>query len=285
MADEASLPMDKLDDAPLPSDKQEQERQQERARDESGRFAPKQPEGEDHGQPRGKPDEAHARRREAQERDEARRRAEDAEARYNALQKRLDDMAALAKGETPEDQKPDPLAKIVEKVEGIDKRLSENDQRTQEEQAWNQVRSYADQDEARFVQEHPDFPNALQHYITSRIGEMQALGLAENEIGGALQQEAATLLVTCAQQNRSPAQAMYEMAKARGYSGTLTGSAGARPAPAPAGGRSFGTAHGAAATGGITLDQIGRMSEEDYTAFRSTPEGRRTIERLMAAGG
>ncbi|MFA6031821.1 MAG: hypothetical protein WC889_02840 [Myxococcota bacterium] len=279
MDTEEKLPMDNVEEgAPPPQqDNAEQQAQEQRTRDEAGRFAPK-------GDARGKPDETAARRREAQERDDARRDAADARAAHAALQKRFDDMAALAKGEEPKDENPDPLKPILEKIEGIDKRLTSRDQEAQAETAWNNVRSFADQDEQRFVQTQPDFPNAVQHYITSRIGEMHALGIDQAQAENVLQQEAQTLLVQCAQANRSPAEAIYAMAKARGYSG----SPGAAPAPQQqyqtpqpnAGGRSFGTGAGPA-SGGVTAAQIAGMGEADYMAFRNTPEGKRAIQRAM----
>jgi len=282
MADDLALPMDKVDEAPPPQQETEQQ-QQDRARDEAGRFAKTDAE-QQQPQPRGKPDEAAARRREAQERDEARREAADVKAKYDALQKRLDDMASLARGETPEDEKPDPIAKLTEKVEGIGQQLTARQEQERDAAAMQQVRAFADQDEARFTEKTPDFPNAVQHYIGSRIGEMQALGLPDEQIAGVLQQEASTLLIQCAQHNRSPSEAIYAMAKARGYSGggMMLQQSQARP-QANAGGRSFGTGGGAAATGGMTAAQIAALPEEDYMAFRATPEGRRAIARAQGA--
>ena len=284
---EDKLPMDAMDDvsAPPPTNdppaQETNEQREQRERDERGRFASR---GDGEG-PKGQPNDEIARRRYAQERDEARRRAEEADAKYNALQKRLDDMAALVKGEDPNAPKeqPDPLKPITEQLSKLTERFETQDQQREQEQQWNQVLTYADQDEARFRAQAPDFDNATQHYIKSRLSEMQALGVDQAQAEAILTQEAQQLLFQCAQQGRSPAEALYTMAKARGYTpGAVT--IENRPAPQPQnfGGRSLGTGNGPAG-GALTAAQIAAMSDDDYMAFRSTPEGRRAIQRAMGA--
>jgi len=278
MSDEI-LPMDQVQvDAPAES----QEQKDQRERDERGRFASKQdhPEGEG---PRGKPDQDVAIRRYAQERDEARKAAEEAKAAHLALQKRLDDMSAIAGGKDPNEQEaPDPLKPLVEKVEAIDKRLQTADEQRQAEVFEAQVRQFADMDEQRFRQQQPDFPNAVQHYIQSRINELQAFGIEGAQAEQILVAEAQQLLRESALNNRSPAESIYRMAQARGYNGSNV-------VPMPQtqnrqtgtpGGRSFGNGAGAA-PGAVTAQQLAAMSEEDYNTFRQTPEGRAAIKRAM----
>ena len=273
------LPMDQVQaDAPVES----QEQKDQRERDEHGRFAPKQPQPEGEG-PRGKPDQDVAIRRYAQERDEARKAADEAKAAHAALQKRLDDMSAIASGKDPnETEAPDPLKPLVEKVEAIDKRLQTADEQRQAEAFEQQVRQFADMDEQRFRQRQPDFPNAVQHYIQSRINELQAFGIEGAQAEQILVGEAQQLLRESALNNRSPAESIYRMAQARGYSGSNV-----VPIPQPQnrqagtpGGRSFGNGAGAA-PGAVTAQQLAAMSEDDYNAFRQTPEGRAAIKRAM----
>jgi len=278
MSDEI-LPMDQVQvDAPAES----QEQKDQRERDEHGRFAPKQPQPEGEG-PRGKPDQDVAIRRYAQERDEARKAADEAKAAHQALQKRLDDMSAIASGKDPNEQQvPDPLKPLVEKVEAIDKRLQTADEQRQAEAFEQQVRQFADMDEQRFRQQQPDFPNAVQHYIQSRINELQAFGIEGAQAEQILVGEAQQLLRESALNNRSPAESLYRMAQARGYNGSNV-----VPIPQPQnrqagtpGGRSFGNGAGAA-PGAVTAQQLAAMSEDDYNAFRQTPEGRAAIKRAM----
>jgi hypothetical protein len=282
---EEQLPMNDIErpvDAP-PADQggQQPTEQQQRERDESGRFAPRQ-----NDQPRGQPNAEAARRREAQERDEARAERDRYKADHEALKKRLDDMGSLLKGEQQE-AAPDPIAELAKKVDGIAETFQQRQEREQAEQAWTQVRTYADQDEARFTAQQPDFPQATEHYIMSRLHEMKALGIEQQDAAAILQQEAQQLLHQCAQAGRSPAEMLYGMAQARGYQ------AGAASAPqqspmrnvtpqAPAGGRSFGTGAGPGSAA-LTAQQIANMPDDDYNAFRSTPEGRRAIKRAMGA--
>ena len=248
------------------------------------RFAAPQPRAE----PRGRPNSEHQLARLQKERDEAK-------AAHAALQRRLDDMSAIA-GEDPaawpEDLRAmaaaeqgggDPLRPLAEKVDAIDRRLEAVNAQRQAEAIDRQVREIADADEARFRQQQPDFPRAVQHYILSRLHEMNALGLSTDQAEEAITIEAQQLLYQCAQTNRSAAEAIYSMARARGYgsAGAGAGGGGAQAHTArPAGGRSFG--HGAgAAPGAITPQQLAQMSDEDYAAFRATPEGRAAIRRAM----
>jgi hypothetical protein len=282
MTDDTDLkmPMDGMDDAPqtAPANDTTPDTapQNDRARDEAGRFAPK-PEG-----PRGEPNDEIARRRYAQERDQARNEAAEIKQLYEALEKRLADMAAIVKGDDPEAKPADPLAPINEQLTKITQRFETEDQQRQAEETHRQVLAYSDQDEARFRQTNPDFPQAAQHYIHSRLTEMQALGYGQTQAESALAEEAKALLYQCAQANRSPAEALYAMAKARGF----TSGASPVPAPTPApanqnfGGRTMGTGNGPAG-GAMTAQQIAALSEEDYMAFRATPEGQRAIRRAM----
>jgi len=282
MTEDTKMPMDAMEDISPPANiEQDQQKADDRTRDEQGRFVPKQNEGDG---PRGKPDQDVAIRRYAQERDEARKAAEEAKAAHEALQKRLDDMSAIASGKDPNDTaQPDPLKPLVEKIEAIDKRLQTNDEQRQAEAFESQVRQYADMDEQRFRQQQPDFPNAVQHYITSRINELQAFGIPPEQAEQALMAEAQQLLRESALNNRSPAESIYKMAVARGYSpGNVVPfqpQQQQRQNGTP-GGRSFGNGAGAA-PGAVTAQQLASMSEEDYNAFRQTPEGRAAIKRAM----
>jgi hypothetical protein len=278
MADDLeTMPMDVMDEAPAVE--QPQEQQPERPRDEGGRFAPKQ--GDD-APARGKPDPEAAARRERAERDEARREAAEAKENYAKLQKRLDDMAAFAKGEEPADDKPaDPLKPLLEKVEAIDQRLTQADQTREIEEAWVQVRSYADEHERQFAAQHPDFSQAIQYLIQSLSQEALINGVAEEEVGPALQAWAEQRLVASYQRKLNPAQMLYQQAQSRGYqASSQPGNVVQMQQPRNVGGRSLGNS-GSPAGGGITAQQIASMSEEDYFAFRNTPEGRRAIKRAM----
>lgn len=280
MSEEPKLAMDAMEETAPPVQEQAPEQpspdaqtQSDRPRDEGGRFAPKQ-----EGQPRGKPDAEARDRRLAQERDEARAEAE-------RLRKRFEDVTSLI-SEKPQEQTaeiPAELKPLLQKIEGIDQRLSARDQQEQDAQAWNQVRTIADQDEARFREQQPDFPNAVQHYIQSRINEMSAFGLSQDQAEAQLAQEAQALLVQCTQQGRSPAATMYAMAQARGYQTGAMPQVQPQGGPQPqrpAGGRSLGTGGGPAG-GGVTAAQIAAMTDDEYNQFRSTPEGRAAIKRAM----
>jgi len=283
---EETLPMDAIEQNAPAADPDPDLAPAPHQPDAEDRFASPQPRAE----PRGRPNSEHQLARLQKERDEAK-------AAHAALQRRLDDMSAIA-GEDPaawpEDLRAmaaaeqgggDPLRPLAEKIDAIDRRLEAVNAQRQAEAIDRQVRVIADADEARFRQQQPDFPRAVQHYILSRLHEMNALGLSTDQAEEAITIEAQQLLYQCAQTNRSAAEAIYSMARARGYGSAGAGAGGAgggaQPQYArPAGGRSFG--HGAgAAPGAITPQQLAAMSDEDYNAFRATPEGRAAIRRAM----
>src|SRR6187402_2264745 len=277
MADE-KLPMNDIDqplDAPVVDDQQNdtQEQREQRDRDEQGRFAPR-------GEPRGKPDSEAARRREAQERDHWKSVAETEKAEREKLNKRFEDMSSLIKGEDPNAPKQDdPLQALNGKVDTIAQSIQSEQERRQQEEAWNQVRAFADADEAEFRQKQPDFPHAVEHYIKSRLSEMQAQGHGQAEAEEILKEEARLLLNHCTIQRRSPSQVIFGMAQARGYqSGMLPSPVPQNGSGRPAGGRSFGTGSGPAG-GGLTAQQIASMDDADYFALRNTPEGKLAIKR------
>lgn len=273
------MPMDLMEEAaPLaPAQEEAPPQQMEQPRDERGQFAPKD------GTPKGQPSQEAARRREAQERDEARRERDDFKNKYDTLEKRFNDILTAARGE--EEQKPaDPLEEIKGTLGTIQQRFEQQDQQAQNDQVWQQVRQFADQDEREFTAKTPDFPEAARHYINSRINELGAIGYDQAQIEQQLRAEAEALLISCAQRQISPAEGMYKMAQARGYAPNAQP---VIPQPQPRqqqnfGGRSFGTGQGAAGNS-VTAAQLAAMSDEDYIAFRNTPEGKRAIR--AAQGG
>lgn len=273
--DDEKLPMDDMEgtppSAPEANDEpQDQPQAQPRERDEQGKFKAA-------GEPNG---EAQA-RRERQERDEARKEAAEARAAHAALQKRFDDMAALAKGDEPApDGDSDPLKPIAEQLNTLNQRFEQQDQQKQQEETHRQVLAYADQDEAAFREKAPDFPNAIQHYINSRLTEMKALGVDQAQAEQVLADEANRLLYQSAQTGRSAAETIYAMAQARGYSPGQQAYTPPQQAPQNFGGRSLGNGQGAGPAA-MSAQAIAGMSEEDYMAFRATPEGRRAIQRAM----
>lgn len=271
--DDIKLPMDEMDDLPpaIPESAETPEQRSTRERDEGGRF-----------KAAGEPDDGAAARRERQERDSYKREAEEAKAAHAALQKRLDDMGAIAKGEEPNAEPLDPLKPIGEKLDALDNRFKQQDEQRQAEEVHRQVMTYAEQDEQRFRAEKADFPNAIQHYITSRLTEMQALGVDQQQAEQILAQEANDLLYQSARAGRSAAGTIYAMAQARGYQTGVVEQAPRQAAPQNFGGRSLGSGGGAAG-GAVTAQQIAAMNEDDYMAYRATPEGKRAIQRAMGA--
>ncbi len=74
----------------------------------------------------------------------------------------------------------------------------------------------------------PDFGAAYSHLLTALVGQLQALGWTAAQIKQQVRNEEMGIAVNALRQNKSPAQAVYDMAKIYGYAGKPA----APPAPA-----------------------------------------------------
>lgn len=90
-------------------------------------------------------------------------------------------------------------------------------------------------DAQRFTTQQGDFPDAYKFLLNGRAAELRAQGWQDAQIRGRLQQEEFQIALSALQQNRSPAQAAYDLAVARGYVKAAPKAQEAKPAaPDPA---------------------------------------------------
>ena len=71
--------------------------------------------------------------------------------------------------------------------------------------------------EAEYVKAVPDYPEALKHFRTARLTEMQLYGMSQEDAARALQEETLDLARFAVSKNQHPAHLVYQLAQQRGY--------------------------------------------------------------------
>jgi hypothetical protein len=159
---------------------------------------------------------------ERQKRAEYERKLDEAVRRMQELEQRMP--KAVEPAEIPEpDPETDPIGALKHAREQL-RRMQDETAQTQRVAQLNQI---AYQSATAFKEQAPDYPDAYRYAINSRAQELAALGTPQNDIPHILQGEELSLIDTAIRNNRNPAEAIYQFAKARGFNATA-------PAPAPA---------------------------------------------------
>lgn len=165
----------------------------------------------------------------------------------------------------------------------------------QEREVGEVIRDYQS-DLNRFVQAEPTFADAFRYVMQSRSAEYAALGVPEAQIRQALQQDELQVAIQARQAGVSPAERIFQIAKARGFAPKAAESAPAAAPAAPAEtpaqkaervaagqagpGKSLSAAGGAPA-GEVTFEMLAAMNEADFEKFATkNPE---KLARLMGA--
>ena len=250
-----------------------------------------EPEETSGGDPRKALHEERERRRAiAKERDEAK-------LSFAKLQSRLDTLTEIAKtAANPQPQKPaepeipdinvDPVGHFRVKSAMLEKQVQDMAAwKTAQEQQFTQtnnvqrISQIAQVQEGEFKKITPDYDQASQHLINQRDAELVAYGITDPmERKNIIAQDAMTIAANALANGKNPAQVIYDMSKARGYSATpKPATASAAPAQtipteteevrmAAAGqkaGASLGQLNGAASPP-TTLEALAKMSEDEF---------------------
>lgn len=148
-------------------------------------------------------------------------------------------------------------------------------QRQQAEQATQTQRlmGWAQQQEAAYIQQTPDYNQAATFLRENRAAELRELGVPEAEIMQVIQQDLMRIAFHANQQGTNPAARIYAVAKARGYKAAPaepaatevaeTVTRGQQLASVPSGGRDAG------AGGQMTPERLLRMSDAEFNAWYS----------------
>lgn len=179
-------------------------------------------------------------------------------------------------------------AELVALKNGVEKTTQE----TQQEREFKVVRDDYIADLNRFGAQEPAFADAFRFIAQTRAAELKALGHADAQIPQLLGKEELEIAVAARQRGVSPAELLFQVAKARGFAPKAP-----EPAPAPAApaetpaqkaervaagqagpGKSLSAAGGAPA-GEVTFEMLAAMSEADFEAFAT--KNPRKLAKLM----
>ena len=207
------------------------------------------------------------------------------------------------------DKAQDPVGYLEHQIEQTRQQVQPVQQLEQRLNNWEQfqrVKYYVDTAETEFAAKTPDYYNAMDRIREARLAQYKLQGLNEQQQQQQLGHDTWAFAVSMMQQGRNPAEAVYELARAYGYSGSApadataaTGDAGAAPAqprnsdgtfakqpPDPKverkkealktvargqeAAKSIGDAAGEAADAGIPdLDELSRMDDEAFDKWTS----------------
>jgi len=87
----------------------------------------------------------------------------------------------------------------------------------QAEDQLKQLQDWGRNAEHAYVQQNPDYYQALHHLRQTRARELQVWGMSPSAIGDQLKHEENQLLARAAQERRNPAEMAHALAKQRGY--------------------------------------------------------------------
>jgi hypothetical protein len=205
------------------------------------------------------------------------------------------------KDDTPPDPNVDVFAalkwtqdKLLEQQKQANESRQQADQRVAEQQAEQQVWTYWQSDAASYTKENPDFGNAAKWLSDYRDKQLSALSVADARFStpqarnAQIETELKGIIIAAAQQRKSPAQLVYEIAKGYGY---------AAKAPEPEGGlnarieqldkaqtanRTVGNTSGNAGGDEMTAEALANMPEQEFAVWMGKPENAAKFRKLMA---
>lgn len=119
--------------------------------------------------------------------------------------------------ETPAAPEPDPETDPIGALKHARDQLKQMQEQTRQQQYEAHLSTVAYNAATQFAATVPDYKDAYQYALKSRAQELSILGADQNSIPEILKREELNLIHTAVNAGRSPAQAIYEFAKARGY--------------------------------------------------------------------
>ena len=129
---------------------------------------------------------------------------------------------------------------------------------------------------------HPDYPQARDHLLSSRRGELQMLGYEPQQVEQVLDAEEAAIVQLALSQNANPAERLYAVAESRGYKTTAAasgnGGAMATLKKGEAAANTLGSGSGDAQAGPMSLEALANI--DDQAEFLVAFEKMRKAGRL-----
>lgn len=218
---------------------------------------------------------------------ELKRQLREQQEQTQALKQQFDQLASHVRtAAQPEVQVPDkdedPMGYYAHQFENLErtvKQQQEHQRRIEEEQKraqqMNQFVSAYQQQAAEFAQEQADFSDAYRFLENSRITEYTAAGYTPQEASRMLQEDEVALASRAWQDGVNPAERLYQMAVARGYSPNAV------PEPAPQASKlesvekglknakSLSNAKSKSVTAKLDASMIDQMSDDEFDKYFS----------------
>lgn len=137
-----------------------------------------------------------------------------------ALAKRIAEFEARASqpaAPQPQQEEIDPNADPIGTIKAVQTQIAEMRQYQQQQEAVQHVRSAYQASAAQFEQTTADFRDAYGYLINQRMNELRISGTPEHLIKPSIEREELAYAHQFLVNGRSPAEAVYQLAKARGY--------------------------------------------------------------------
>jgi hypothetical protein len=109
------------------------------------------------------------------------------------------------------------IAEQAQQIQQLTQYLNGNAQQAQQAQHETQLVNAYRSSAQEFTKQSPDFVEAYQHLVASRLSEYNALGYTNEQAQAMLNQDEMQLAAKAFQDGVSPAHRVYELAKLRGY--------------------------------------------------------------------
>lgn len=222
------------------------------------------------------------------------------EDRWNTILKMQQPEQAVAEVPQPPDPEQDIFAALKwerEQREALEAKLNGQEQATKEQQehaaAEKQIWGYWEASANEFAKGTADFGDAATFLAEVRDKQLTALSIADPRFSDKrvrdwqMNEELKQIIVAAGQAGKSPAQAVYEIAKAWGYSGPTPKEDNAQSveklAAAISGETSLSTAGGGKPAGTKGVEDIAAMSESEFAAWLDK-NGSKGFKNLMTRG-
>ena len=176
---------------------------------------------------------------------------------------------------------------LVERLQTLDQAEQKRQAETKEQQATRELMERVNADEARFVQQKPDYVDAKRFLANARYKQLELLGYSGPQIAQQLDAEERAAAAAALKTGKSPAEFMYGYAQTFGYQPKAPGAGGQAQQPAAGGQggaqriqqinngqRAAASLSGSGATpggagGGDLLGKLLAMNDSDFAAFRA----------------
>jgi len=155
---------------------------------------------------------------------EERRRRQELQAQVEQMERAYQQLVQRLNQPEPEPEisyEDDPAGYIRQQAQRLDKQVTDinafREQQAQQQQLQQQQRALAEAvsaDEARYAQQQPDYNERVAAALQTRMQQLQQFGFSPSEAQHTVREEVQFLVAKALNSERSPAEALYQMARA-----------------------------------------------------------------------